>query len=179
MGKVKRAGDLLSSLFNGQFDTKSMETGRVSANLFTTWAAITAETKISAAADHSRIRDLEHGILVIEAEHPGWVQLLQTKQAQLLHLVQKRYPELEIRGLSFCLSRESISRPSVEHTSSAVTESAATTVAVSGNEAIPPEPGITVASDPEQDPPERDEALYESMVKFRKTIQKRNRNITR
>jgi hypothetical protein len=160
LGKVKRAGDLLSSLFNGQFDHKILETGRVSANLFSTWATIVAETRIPAAGDHSRIRDLEHGILVIEAEHPGWVQLLQTKQAQLLRMVQKRYPELEIRGVSFCLSRESISQPS-------------------RNETILPESGIAVehaSPVPEQIPPERDEALYESLKKYKKTIQKRNKN---
>jgi hypothetical protein len=163
LGKVKRAGDLLSSIFNGQFDPKSLEKGRVSAKLFTTWATIAAETKIPAAGDHSRIRELEHGILVIEAEHPGWVQLLQTKQGQLLRMVQKRYPELEIRGVSFCLSHESIS-PS----------------AASGNDTILSESGISVENvspAPEQYH-EKDEALYESMKKFKKTIQKRNRSIT-
>jgi hypothetical protein len=163
LGKVKRAGDLLSSIFTEQFEPRSLEKGRVSANLFSTWTAIVAETKIPAAGDHSRIRDLEHGILVIEAEHPGWVQLLQTKQAQLLRMVQKRYPELEIRGVSFCLSRESISRPS-------------TIPVASSRETMLLEPGIAASGPAPEQYPERDEALYESMKKFKKTIQKRNKN---
>jgi hypothetical protein len=164
MGNVKRVGDILSSgdflssLFNGQIDPKALEKGRISAELFTTWERIVAEAKILAAGDHSRIRELEHGILVIEAEHPGWVQLLQTKQAQLLRLVQRKFPELGIQGISFCLSRESISRPSVnpapEYTRLPEKET------MQGEQALP----------------EKDQAIYESMKSFKKTIQKRNRN---
>jgi hypothetical protein len=169
LGNVKRAGDLLSSIFNGQFDPKTLEKGRVSANLFTTWEKITAETKMSVAGDHSRIRDLEHGILVIEAEHPGWVQLLQTKQAQLLRLVQKKFPELEIQGISFCLSRESIFRPQ-EYP--APEDSAEAKI-----ETIQSESEIEASTNPvPEQAPERDETLYEPIKSFKKIIQKRNRN---
>jgi hypothetical protein len=169
LGNVKRAGDILSSLFSGQFDPKTLEKGRLSADLFTTWETIASETKIPAAGDHSRIRDLEHGILVIEAEHPGWVQLLQTKQAQLLRLVQKKFPVLKIQGISFCLSRESISQPQAfpEPEDPGKLE----------KETIQSEPGraASISPAPEQ-APERDEALYEPIKNFKKVIQKRNRN---
>ena len=109
MQSVKKAGDLLSLIFNEHFDSVSLDNGRITAGLFTSWAAAAREVNIPAAADHSRIRELEHNVLVIEAEHPGWVQILQTKQSQLLKLVQQKFPELSIQGISFCLSREPIS----------------------------------------------------------------------
>jgi hypothetical protein len=169
LGNVKRAGDLLSSLFSGRFDPKALERGRVSADLFTTWEAIAADTKIPTAGDHSRIRDLEHGILVIEAEHPGWVQLLQTKQTQLLRHVQKKFPELKIQGISFCLSRESISRPQAYP--------AREDTAVFKAENIQSESGVMAPTSPVlEQAPERDQALSETMKSFKQVIQKRNRN---
>jgi hypothetical protein len=172
MGNVKRAGDLLSFIFSGQFDPKALERGRVSADLFTTWEKIVAETKIPAAGDHSRIRDLEHGILVIEAEHPGWVQLLQTQQTQLLRHIQKKFPELKIQGISFCLSRDSISRPQAHRAPEDSTVPKIETIQSESGAAASPSPV------PEQ-APERDQALYETMKSFKKVIQKRNRDNTR
>ena len=60
----------------------------------------------SAAALHSRIHELQKGVLLVEADHPGWIQILQTGQAELLLSVQRRYPELEVREIAFRLSRE-------------------------------------------------------------------------
>ena len=162
MGSVKRAGDLLSSLFKEEFDPRSLENGRALAGLFSSWAGIAAETKIPAASDHTRIRELERGILVIEAEHPGWVQLLQTNQIQLLKLLQKKFPELEIQGLSFCLSRKSISRPT----------------AVPDSEKAHFEAMLAASPDPlpETASQEKNEALYESIKEFKKIIQKKRKN---
>lgn len=114
MGNIKRAGDLVSALFKDEFDPASLEKGRLTAGVFNSWAEISEEAEIPAAAAHSRIRELERGVLVIEAEHPGWVQLLQTRQNQLLRLVCKKFPELTIQGISFCLSREPLSSPGKE-----------------------------------------------------------------
>jgi hypothetical protein len=103
---MRKAGDILSSLFNEKFDPVFLKKARTTAGLFTSWEAITQEAGIASAVSHSRIAELERGILLIEAEHPGWRQLLQTKQSQLLNTIQCQYPELEIRGIAFRLSRD-------------------------------------------------------------------------
>jgi len=164
MENVKRAGDLLSSLFGDHFDRISLENGRITAELYSSWAVIAKELNIQAAADHSRIREIEHNVLVIEAEHPGWVQILQTKQSQLLKLVQRKFPELRIQGISFCLSRDLISR-SYE------------------GEPLPGE-GFHVEAAAELSDKVRESAsgegsavenLHEPIKKFKKIIEKRNR----
>ena len=111
MAGVKKAGDILSSLFNEQFDPQTLRTARITAGLFSSWAIAAKDAHIPAASDHSRIRDFDRGVLLIEAEHPGWIQLLQTKQDRILQMYQKKYPELEIQGVSFCLSKTPISQP--------------------------------------------------------------------
>jgi hypothetical protein len=73
--------------------------------LFYSWARITAKHGIAASADHSRIRELERNVLLVEADHPGWIQILQTKSHKLLADLQIQFPDLGLTGISFRLSR--------------------------------------------------------------------------
>jgi len=122
---MKKAGEIISALFKENFGHNFMETARSNAGLFSSWSEIVAEalqvkTKayqpkeaeqqtdlvdIPAAAAHSRICELEQGLLLVEADHPGWMQMLQIKKQELLATAQKKYPELGIRSIAFKLSR--------------------------------------------------------------------------
>jgi hypothetical protein len=54
------------------------------------------------------VADFKQGIVMIEADHPGWIQVLQTKQLQLLNILQRRFsqkPLLEIREIAFHLAK--------------------------------------------------------------------------
>ena len=118
---MKKAGDIISNLFRDRFGEDFMETARSSAELFTSWEGIVCEVwsrkanqtpdDIPAAAVHSRIRELERGLLLVEADHPGWIQILQTKQADLLKAVKRHCPGQDIRGMAFTLSHGSFSPP--------------------------------------------------------------------
>ena len=97
---MKTAGEILSALFDKQFVEKAQGYSK----LFDSWADITEKNGISSAAAHSRIKDLEKGILIIELDHPGWKQILQTKQSKFLNDFRLRFPDLEITGISLMLS---------------------------------------------------------------------------
>jgi len=113
---MRKAGEIVTALFRERFGSEFMETARSTAGLFSSWEKIAAEIwsagpgqnkdDLPAAAVHSRIRELERGVLLIEADHPGWVQILQTKQSELLSAIQRRYPEMGISGIAFRLSQE-------------------------------------------------------------------------
>jgi hypothetical protein len=98
---MKRAGDYLASII----DVNLFNKARAYSGFFYSWDQITQGCGVPAAAGHSRVRELERGILVVEADHPGWVQILQTKGRQILNIVQRRFPELKVRGVSFTLSK--------------------------------------------------------------------------
>ena len=111
---MRKAGDIITDLFRDRFGPEFTETARSNAGLFSSWARVVAEAwsrgkagpaldDIPAAAVHSRIRELERGVLLVEADHPGWIQLLMMKQAELLAVVKRRYPELDIQGIAFRL----------------------------------------------------------------------------
>ena len=82
-----------------------MEKAHGYSKLFDSWADITAKNGIAAAAAHSRVKDLDRGILLVEMDHPGWKQILQTKQTKLLNDFRYRFPELDISGISLMLAR--------------------------------------------------------------------------
>jgi hypothetical protein len=97
---MKRAGELLSSIFN-DIDGRLLEKARGYSELFSCWASILENNRIAAAAAHSRIVELERFVVFVEADHPGWVQILQTKQRELLESLRRRFPAFEIRGIAF------------------------------------------------------------------------------
>jgi predicted nucleic acid-binding Zn ribbon protein len=69
------------------------------------WSDLLGSCNLSQGVSHSRIAELEKSILLVEADHPGWVQLLQTKQRELLDEARRRFPEITLTGISFRLSR--------------------------------------------------------------------------
>jgi hypothetical protein len=96
---MKTAGEILSVLFDKQFVEKAQGYSK----LFDSWEDITAKNGIAAASAHSRIKDLDRGILLVEMDHPGWKQILQTKQSKLLNDFRLRFPEMDISGISLML----------------------------------------------------------------------------
>jgi hypothetical protein len=112
---MKKAGDLLSSFFKERFDNRLLQKAKEYGELYASWTSVIEEAerdkrkKITAAAAHSRIVELERFVLLVEADHPGWIQILQTKQSRLLELIRRRFPNLTITGISFRLSRSPLS----------------------------------------------------------------------
>jgi hypothetical protein len=104
----------VSSLLSSFFDEEKRREGEGYAGFFGSWKRIAGER----LAAHSRVKDIENDILVIEADHPGWIQLLQFRQAEMLNSARALYPELNIRGISFKLAQDKGSamnaRPGVE-----------------------------------------------------------------
>jgi putative pyruvate formate lyase activating enzyme len=98
---MKKAGDLLAYFF----DQKTLASIHTWSKLFSAWPSIVTKHKIAAAESHTRVVEFDRRVLLIEAEHPGWIQILQIKQSELLHEFQSRFPDLDIVGISFRLSR--------------------------------------------------------------------------
>jgi predicted nucleic acid-binding Zn ribbon protein len=100
---MRKAGDVLSAFF----DEGTLEKAKKFGELFSPalWAGLLESNGLAQGVPHSRIVELEKTVLLIEADHPGWIQLLQTKQKGLLQSIQRRFPELSLTGISFRLSR--------------------------------------------------------------------------
>lgn len=98
----------VSSLLRAFFDDETAKKGGRYAEFFSSWKGIAGDR----LAAHSKVADIDHHNLIVEAEHPGWIQLLQLRQSEILAAVSRRFPELELRGIIFRLSRDG--SPSLE-----------------------------------------------------------------
>ncbi len=94
---MKKAGELLNSFFDGNV----LKQAKGYSEFFGGWRSIVGD-QIGA---HSRVLELEQNVLVVEADHPGWIQLIQLKQADILRTVQSKYPDFHITAISIRLQR--------------------------------------------------------------------------
>ena len=98
---MKRVGDVFSVLF----DEGLMKKAKSYSTLFSCWRDLMEKNNIPAAADHSWVKDLKRNVVWIEVDHPGWKQIIQTKQSKLLYDFRYRFPDMNICGLSILLCK--------------------------------------------------------------------------
>jgi predicted nucleic acid-binding Zn ribbon protein len=96
--RIKTAAELVSALISPEAAAAAGNWAKVVG----VWPALVGVR----AAAHSRIVDLSNHFLLIEADHPGWIQTLQFRQVAILEGIQNRFPALEVRGLQFRLTQE-------------------------------------------------------------------------
>jgi len=101
---MKRVGDLITAIF----DEKFIEKTRSYSAFFSCWEDLMIKNGIAAAAGHSWIKNAEKGLVWIEVDHPGWKQILQTKESKLLHDFRYRFPDMGISGISIVLCKAGI-----------------------------------------------------------------------
>ncbi|MBR5400663.1 MAG: DUF721 domain-containing protein [Treponema sp.] len=57
-------------------------------------------------ASNTRVLDLNKGVLIIESDHPGWIQYLKFYQKFILKGLEMESPDLKIRSLAFRLKNQ-------------------------------------------------------------------------
>ena len=94
----RRAAELLQAFLDRIGDTE----GPAYVGLFQSWREI-AGNRI---ADHTEPVDVRGTALVVEADHPGWVQMVMMSRRQIIERLATRFPELKINGLHVRLATE-------------------------------------------------------------------------
>ena len=88
---LKKAADILKAVLGDQ----AARQGENWSSFFRGWAAIAGDD----IAAHSQVKDVKRGSVIVEVDHPGWLQMLQLEKAAILKSIQGHYPELEIRDI--------------------------------------------------------------------------------
>ena len=96
--RIKTAAELISAIVS----PKVAEEAGLWAQVVGVWPTLVG----SRLAVHSRILDVSRNFLVVEADHPGWIQMLQFRQIELLRERQGRFPTLGLRGMQFRLAQK-------------------------------------------------------------------------
>ena len=92
---MEKAGNILK-LF---LDKHNLEIAKNYTSFFRSWSKLAGTD----AAAHSKVVDIRKGTLIVEVDHPGWIQLLQMKYSEILKKIKKHYPELEIKRIHLVL----------------------------------------------------------------------------
>lgn len=145
----------ISLLLANFFSEDRLRRGEKASSLFGVWPSIVGNR----FSVHSHIDDVDKGILIVEADHPGWIQLLQLRQSNILETIKRRYPEFGLRGIAFRLSGE-------KSNSSTYTGQEITAVVPAPSD-LPPANGESLASLDDI----RDPDLRGLLEKLKKTLQ--------
>lgn len=60
-------------------------------------------------AGNTRVIDLKNGVLLVETDHPGWIQYLKMYQKFIINGLKMNLPKLKISTLAFRVSGEKVS----------------------------------------------------------------------
>jgi len=88
---MKKVGDLLRDYLR----EKGWLGGNPYEPLFAEWKKIVGE----AMASHARLIDVRNNILIVEVDHPGWLQMLRLRQDALLVAARKLVPMVSVDGI--------------------------------------------------------------------------------
>ena len=95
---MKSAGDILKSILSERQSEEAQEYYR----FFSAWDEIIGEN----LAGRARAKELKGSTLIVEVDHPGWIQLLEMRQTKILHELRERFPALEIEKIRFYVAGE-------------------------------------------------------------------------
>jgi predicted nucleic acid-binding Zn ribbon protein len=93
---LKKAADILKAVLSDQ----EAKQGEKWSTFFRGWTALAGDD----IAAHTEVKDIKRGSVLVEVDHPGWLQMFQLKKATILKSIKKNYPELEIRNIRCFLS---------------------------------------------------------------------------
>ncbi|MBO5606328.1 MAG: DUF721 domain-containing protein [Treponema sp.] len=103
----------INGLIQKAFDQISMERAKSASDLERAWKTVLGRIKAvnyrenpnegQNMADHSRIVDLKNGVLLVEADHPGWITLLQFHKKFILKGLSMECQGMRINTLAFRL----------------------------------------------------------------------------
>ena len=65
--------------------------------------------------EHSNVVEIKNNILLIETDHPGWIQMFQLKKKYILNGLNMYVPELKIDALAFRLKGSNVSLSNVNY----------------------------------------------------------------
>ena len=99
------ASQMIENIFDSLDATRIHKANKVFVSWKTALSKINSHGKNDAELliAHSEVVDLKNGVLLVEADHPGWIQLLQMHSRFLIRVLKNLAPDLNIRSFAFRL----------------------------------------------------------------------------
>ena len=99
-----------SDIITGTFSNIRLEDARKAHSLVGAWKTVLCRIRSNSnpheganLSSHSRVIDVRNGVLVVEADHPGWISLLRMHRSFILGGLRRELPQLDIHTIAFKL----------------------------------------------------------------------------
>ena len=92
---MRKVGDILKDYLRG----RGWLTENPYAPLFSDWEHVAGV----GLARHIRLADVRDGIMIVEADHPGWLQMARMREDALLSSARAAAPGAQLTGIRFFL----------------------------------------------------------------------------
>ncbi|MEE0878378.1 MAG: DciA family protein [Treponemataceae bacterium] len=113
----RKVDEIISNIF----ENISTEKMNDNINMINSWKSVlmsinsrTNKNIGNLLVSHTKVIDLKNKVLLIETDHPGYIQTLQMYNSYILRGLKQKVPELEIKYLSFRLKGTNFKLPDVE-----------------------------------------------------------------
>lgn len=113
----RKVDEIISNIF----ENISTEKMNDNINMINSWKSVlmsinsrTNKNIGNLLVSHTKVIDLKNKVLLIETDHPGYIQTLQMYNSYILRGLKQKVPELEITYLSFRLKGTNFKLPDVE-----------------------------------------------------------------
>ena len=96
---------VFGNLINTIFSNVQSADAENSIKIVSTWQVITARIGGNGGflSSHSKIVELNKGLLLVEADHPAWIQTLRLYQKYIITGLKRGVPDVKISSLAFRL----------------------------------------------------------------------------
>ena len=115
----RKVDEIISNIF----ENISTEKMNDNINMINSWKSVlmsinsrTNKNIGNLLVSHTKVIDLKNKVLLIETDHPGYIQTLQMYNSYILKGLKQKVPELEIKTLSFRLKGSTFKLPNIERT---------------------------------------------------------------
>ena len=92
---MRKVGDILKEYLR----ERGWLVGNPYEPLFTGWSRIAG----TGLGSHTRLVDVREGFMIVEADHPGWIQTARLRKNALLSAARTAAPEARITDIRFFL----------------------------------------------------------------------------
>ncbi len=99
---MRKVGDILRDYLK----ERGWLTENPYAALFSEWRRIAGDS----LAAHARLRDVREKVMIVEVDHPGWLQMARMRKEALLKAARAEAPNGELVDVRFLLASEDTSR---------------------------------------------------------------------
>lgn len=113
MDRIYRNSEIMEGVLEGILSDVDKHRMRDSATILEKWKSIITSIKSVVNPDcgktmyfHSRIIDIKDDVIILQVDHPGFIQLFENHKKYILRGIQMKIPQLKIRNITYRLDKK-------------------------------------------------------------------------